>query len=217
MTVKIHTSKDALWCNAAGESVPLKFVPKADRVRESHAARIHKSASGVEKVLNDLYELFSESIEEVRSYILKEYALKESKRATKHKGNITWYNFDKSIKIEAEMNDIVKWDQSLMAEALEQLNLYISSSMGDGHQLISELVQSAFANSRGMIDSGKVFQLLRYEDKIKAKSFQKACQLMKSAQSIDRTKLYMRVWERMEDGQYRNINLNFSNINAKKN
>lgn len=217
MSVKIHTTKDATWRNAAGESVPLKFVPPADRVRESHAAKIHKAALNAEKVLNDFYQLISNSISEVRAIIMSEWELKESKRVGKFKGNITWYNFDKSIKVEADMNDIVKWDQSLMAEALEQLNSYISSSMSEAHQLISELVKSAFANSRGMIDSGKVFQLLRYEDKIKAKTFQKACQLMKSAQSIDRTKLYMRVWERMEDGQYRNINLNFSNINAKTN
>ncbi|HML58494.1 MAG TPA: DUF3164 family protein [Ferruginibacter sp.] len=215
MSIKIHTTKDATWRNAAGDSVPVKFVPKADRIREAHAAKIHKAAIHAEKVLQDLHSLIHDSMDEIRALILSEYELKASKRAGKHKGNITWYNFDKSIKVEAEMNDIVKWDQPLMAEALAQLNQYISKSMGDAHQLISELVKSAFANSRGMIDSGKVFQLLKYEEKIKSQPFQKACQLMKAAQSIDRTKLYMRVWERMPDGQYRNINLNFSNINPK--
>ena len=84
--------------------------------------------------------------------------------------------------------------------------------MTEANELISQLVKSAFANTKGMIDTDKVFQILRYEEKIKNKQFQKACELIKQAQSIDRTKLYMRIWEKDADGAYRNINLNFSNI-----
>ena len=99
-----------------------------------------------------------------------------------------------------------------MVEALALLNTYISANMSEANELISQLVKSAFANTKGEIDTGKVFQILRYEDKIKNKQFQKACELIKQAQSIDKTKLYMRVWEKDAEGSYRNINLQFSNI-----
>lgn len=130
----------------------------------------------------------------------------------KEKGSITWFNFDRSLKIEADKNDIVKWDNALMTAAKDQLDAYLNSNLSETNELISALVSGAFANTRGMIDSGKVFQILKYQDKIRDKRFQKACELMKNAQSLDKTKLYMRIWERQTDGQYRNINLNFSSL-----
>ena len=43
-SIKIHTTKDATWLNAAGDAVPFKFVPKADKVKEALAGKIHKNA-----------------------------------------------------------------------------------------------------------------------------------------------------------------------------
>ena len=143
--------------------------------------------------------------------IKEEYAIK-GKAKKEGKGSFTWYNFDKSIKVEADINDIVKWDGALMTEALGLLNKYISGSLTESNELIKQLVNDAFSNSKGMIDSRKIFQLLKYETKIKNASFLKACEMIKQAQSIDKTKLYMRVWEKMDTGEYRNVNLQFSNI-----
>lgn len=206
--VKIHTKKSPLWVNAAGDAVPVKFVPETDKTREALAAGIYKEALKVESALAALHALMNTATKEVLELVKKEYELKKRN----HKGNITWYNFDKSIKIEADLNDIVKWDDALMTEALTTLNEYLESSLTDTNVLIKSIVNEAFSNSKGMIDSRKVFQLLKYENKIKDRRFLKACELIKQAQDIDKTKLYMRVWEKMNDGQYRNINLNFSSI-----
>lgn len=210
--VKIHTAKDATWINAAGDAVPVKFVPKTDKLKETLAARVHKAALNAEAVLHNLYQLMNECFKQVSEMVKTEYEIKNGKQKKAGKGSFTWFNFDKSIKIEANINDIVKWDGALMTEAKQQLDNYISSNMSEANELISGLVTSAFSNSQGMIDTGKVFQILRYQDKIKAKTFQKACELMKQAQSIDKTKLYMRVWEKTETGEYRNISLNFSSL-----
>jgi hypothetical protein len=211
-TVKIQTSKNATWLNAAGDSVPFKFVPKSDKSKEVLAAKIWKAALSVEASLAQLHSMMKEAFTEVSALVKAEYELKNDKKLKTGKGSLTWFNFDRSIKVEADVNDIVKWDSGLMTEALILLNKYISANMTESNELISELVKSAFANQKGMIDTGKVFQLLRYEDKIKAVAFQKACELIKQAQSIDRTKLYMRVWEKQDDGSYRNINLTFSTL-----
>jgi hypothetical protein len=210
--VKFHNNKTPIWQNASGEQVPVKFVPKTDKLKETLAAKLHKSALNVEACLNALHQDMNIAFEDIKNAVKAEYQIKTGKSKAQGKGSFTWFNFDKSLKVEADMNDIVKWDNGLMTEALELLNKYIDGSLTDSNVLIKELVNKAFANTKGMIDSGKVFQILRYEDKIKNTSFQKACQLMKQAQSIDRTKLYMRIWEKCSDGQYRNINLNFSSI-----
>jgi hypothetical protein len=210
--VKIHTSKDTTWTNASGDQVPVKFVPKSDKVKEVLAGKIHKAALNAEAVLAALHEQMKEAMAEVKKMVMDEYQLKYKKEARAGKGSFLWYNFDKSLKIEAKVDDIVKWDNSLMTEALTLLNQYLDSNLTDANILIKNLVNDAFANSKGMIDSRKVFQILKYEKDIKNAKFQKACELMKAAQGIDTTKLYMRVWEKTENGEYRNINLNFSSI-----
>lgn len=211
-TVKIHTSKDTTWTNASGDQVPVKFVPKSDKVKEVMAGKIHKAALNAEAVLLALHEQMKEAMAEVKQMVMNEYQLKYKKEARAGKGSFLWYNFDKSLKIEAKVDDIVKWDNSLMTEALTLLNQYLESGLTDANILIKNLVNDAFANTKGMIDSRKVFQILKYEKDIKNAKFQKACELMKAAQGIDTTKLYMRVWEKAENGEYRSINLNFSSI-----
>ncbi len=211
MSIKIHTTKDTTWTNAMGDVVPVKFVPQSDKVKEALAGKVYKAALHAESVLLALHTMMGQAFKDVSSMIKQEYELK-AKKKKETKGSLTWFNFDRSVKIEADMNEIVKWDGALMTEALELLNTYISANMTEANELISGLVKSAFANTKGMIDTGKVFQLLKYEDKIKAKAFQKACELMKKAQSIDKTKLYMRVWAKEDAGDYRNVNLNFSSL-----
>lgn len=209
--VKVHSNKDATWRNADGDKVPVKFVPLMDKKKEALAAKLHKSALSLEATLANLHNTMCDAFADITVMVREEYALKY-KKEMKTKGSITWFNFDRSIKIEADKNDIVKWDNALMTAAKEQLDRYLRANLTEANELIAGLVAGAFANSRGMIDSGKVFQILKYREKIKATPFQKACQLMADAQSVDRTKLYMRIWEKLEDGQYRNINLNFSSI-----
>lgn len=210
--VKIYTSKNNIWVNANGDNVPVKFVPKTDKTKEALASNIHKAALSAEKQLNALYQLMNNAFIEVAKLVKEEYALKKGKDKKEGKGSLTWFNFDRSLKIEADINDIVKWDNALMTEALSLLNEYINSSLNENNELIAGLVKDAFANSKNMIDSRKIFQLLKYESKIKNTKYLKACELIRNAQTIDKTKMYMRVWEKMEDGTYRNINLNFSSI-----
>lgn len=210
--VKTYSSKDATWTNAAGEIVPQKFVPKTDIVKERSAAIIYKHAVAAEKALQQLHELMNDATQDIAALIKQEYALKTSKEKKPGKGSITWYNFDKSLKIEADVNEVSKWDDALMNEAKQLLTQFLNAQLTDTSELIKGLVNDAFNGARGGIDSRKVFQILKYEEKIKSAKFQKACQLIKQAQGIDKTKLYMRVWEKQDDGQYRNINLNFSSI-----
>ncbi|MBS1642365.1 MAG: DUF3164 family protein [Bacteroidetes bacterium] len=210
--VLIQTIKQQAWTDASGAVVPLKFVPELDKKKETLAAKVHKHALAAEKNLNELHALMHNATEEIKRMVKQEFELKEQKGRGKGKGSITWYNFDKSIKIEADMNDVVKWDEAMMTEALQLLNKYLDKSLGEEKQLIKELVASAFSNSKGCIDTSKIFQLLKYENKMKSIIYTKACELMRNAQGIDKTKLYMRVWEKMEDGSYRNVNLNFSSL-----
>lgn len=211
MTVKIQTPKNKTWVDADGTAVPYKFIPAAERMKESIAGGILKEALKIEKCLFDFHAKLSADFNKVFNQMLEDFKLKYNKER-KIKGAYTWFNFDKSIKIEASINDIIRWDEAMMHEAREQLDDYLNQNLTDSNELIRELAQAAFSNSKGMIDTGKVFQILKYEDKIRHKSFQRACLLMRNAQSVVNSKKYMRVWVREDDGSYRNVNLNFSSL-----
>ena len=212
MSVKIQTTKQPTWYNADGDAVPFRYVPPSDRKKEVHAGAILTKALMIEKDMQDLFSRMNKAFDEIRDMIAKEYEHAYKKPKPEGKGGMTFFNFDRSIKVEAKVDECVKWDQALITEALHLFNQYINQNMTEANELIAGLVKSAFANSKGMIDTGKVFQILKYEEKIKNRYFQEACSLIKKAQSIDKTKIYMRVWEKQDDGQYRNVNLQFSNL-----
>jgi hypothetical protein len=211
-THKIQTAKDATWTDASGDQVPYKFVTVFDRKKEHYAGKVVAEAKLAEIKLQQLHRLLTEATTEVYNVMLKDYELNKGKQKKQGKGSFTWYNFDRTIKIESDINEVVKWDEVLLGEAQELLSSYIGDNIGDANALIKSLVTDAFSNSKGGVDSRKIFQLLKYESQIKNQKFQKACALLKQAQGIDKTKLYMRVWVREADGSYRNINLNFSSI-----
>lgn len=211
-SVKIYNSKDAIWRNAAGDAVPAKYVSKADRHKESWAGALHKQALKAEGVLHALHTAMKDGCEQIAALVRQEYEIKNGKKPRETKGNLTWYNFDGSLKVEANVNEVVKWDDALMTEALGLLNDYLDSQLTDNQALIKKLVSDAFSNHKGGIDSRKIFQLLKYDGQIKSSKYSKACELMRQAQLIDRTKLYMSISERLADGSYRTIVLNFSNI-----
>lgn len=209
--VKFHTKKNATWTDATGLEVPLKFVPKSDIKKEEVTASVLKEAMKVSDSLAALYSKMVADLDAIHNEYLEEYRKKYGKNKVT-KGAFTYYNFDRSVKIECAMNDIVKWDAALMSEAYELLQEYLSKNLTEDGKVISQLVLNAFANSKKQIDTGKVFTLLKFENKIKSEKFQRACSLMKDAQGVERTKQYMRVWCKNEAGEYQNINLNFSSI-----
>lgn len=210
--VKFHTAKDAVWTNAAGDQVPRKYLSKLDISKEKDAARLHTAARNVELSLRVLHKSMYDATNEIAAAVRKEYEIKNGKRPKPTKGNFTWYNFDNSLKVECNIDEVVKWDDAMMAEARKLLDEYLDSQLTENQSLIKKMVNDAFSNSKGTIDSRKVFQLLRYESQINSSKFRKACEIMRDAQMIDRTKLYMKISERQEDGSYRYINLNFSSL-----
>ncbi|WP_346236125.1 DUF3164 family protein [Niabella insulamsoli] len=211
MNATIQTPKQATWRDADGQEVPYKFIPSADRVKESLAGSLLKKAVKLEQLLLDFYDDLKAGFDKVYNQMLEDYKLRYNKDR-KIKGSYSWYNFDKSIKIESRISDMVKWDEAMMNEARELLDSYLSQNLTAANELIRGLVQSAFHNTKGMIDTGKVFQILKYEERIRHKDFQKACKLMRNAQSVANSKRYMIVSVKEDDGTYRAINLNFSSI-----
>lgn len=198
------------WQDASGNNIPMKYISQSEKKKETIAARLHKQAVAAETVLSNLMTIMQQGFDEVRQMLRDELSIK--KKVGPMQKSITWFNFDKSVKLEAKTNDFVKWDEALLSEALDLLNNFITSNMGEANELIQQLVKDAFSNRKKQVDSRKIFQILRYQEQVKNKTFQQACELLKKAQQFDKSKIYMRIWVKDEKGQYQPINLNFASL-----
>lgn len=194
------------WTDEQGITIPFIRVNKLERAKEKLSAKIFKEAYSVSAQLLQLHGIINSAFEEINK------AMKlEGKTLTK-KGGFTWYNFDKSIKISADNNDTVKFDEAMIASARELLDSFLTENTSGTDDIVRQLINSAFHNTKGGLDSKKVLGLCKFRSKIKDQRFIAAINLIEESQNIDKSKKYYRVWVKGEDGQYKNINLQFSNL-----
>ncbi|MCH5690008.1 DUF3164 family protein [Niabella sp. W65] len=123
----------------------------------------------------------------VYNQMLEDYKIANNKER-KIKGSYTWFNFDRSIKIEGDVKDLVKWDEAKMALAREHFDEYMAKNLTTTNELVRGLIQKAFSNNKGMIDTAQVFLILKYQSSEKDASFQTACNLMRNAHSVANSK-----------------------------
>jgi hypothetical protein len=128
------------------------------------------------------------------------------------KGNYTWFNFDRSVKIEVSVNERIEFDDLTIKACKEKLDEFLSENVTSKHEMIKQIVTDAFSTTRGKLDAKKVMSLLRYKDKVKDALFLESMELLEKSIRRPDSKTYYRISERMEDGGYRVIDLNFSSI-----
>lgn len=205
--VKTYTSKDKVWENEGGFPIPLNRVNKFERKQEAIAAKFHKNAS---KLHADL-EAFKLEIAETCAELHAEF-MKSKDLDGKNKGNWTWYNFNRSIKIEVSVQEQISFDDIHIQAAKEKLDSFFSGKISSEDEMIKEMALSAFETRSGRLDTKKVMSLLRWKGRVKSELFTEAMSLIEESIRRPESKTYFRISERMEDGSYQVIDLNFSSI-----
>lgn len=199
------------WKDETGVEIPFNRISKVESIKELYAGRIYRVASRVHSDLQQLMNMITVANDEVSAAIAVENKLL-NKTIKTGKGNFTWFNFDRSIKIEVNVNEAVKFDEAKIAAARELFDSFIDHNVQGTDDIVRQLINSAFANSNGGLDAKKVLSLLKYRTKIKDKQFQSALDLIQDSISRPSSKRYFRVWVKNEEGAYENIELNFSSI-----
>ena len=136
--------------------------------------------------------------------------MEDYKAKADRKGNFTWFNFDRSIKIEVSISERIDFDDLAIKAAKEKLDAFLSESLDSKMEFVKDMVIDAFSTSRGKIDAKKVFQLMKYRSKISHPLFQEAINILSDGIRKPNSKTYFRIWERAENGSYQLIELNFS-------
>lgn len=195
------------WIDEIGIEIPFNRILKSEKLKEQLSGSLFKQALKINSLLLAFKEAIERAVLEVRELLISEEKLHKNS-----KGNFTWYNFDRSIKIEVNVNETIRFDEGMIASARELFDSFISKNVQGTDDIVRQLINTAFANTKGGLDSKKVLSLLKYRTKIKDKQFQQALDLIQDSISRPTSKRYFRVWVKNEDGQYENIELNFSSI-----
>lgn len=208
MSTKTFKSTDKTWIDESGTSIPYNRINKVERLHERYSAKIAKVALDVNKRLQAFNQMISElSQEAYDAYMLSKNITKKSK------GNYTWFNFNRSIKIEINVNEPIVFDSLIITAAKEKLDVFLDNNVESKNEFVKKMVIDAFeTHHNGQLDVKQVLKLTRYEDKIKNKLFSEAIKLIREAIRRPKSKIYRRVWIKDENGQYQNIELNLSSL-----
>ncbi|TSE02804.1 DUF3164 family protein [Aquimarina algiphila] len=207
MTIK-QTSKDKFWYDESGQAIPYNRTTKTERLMERRSSQLLKDAEGIHHKLSDFKANINLICREVYETFMKDKGLIQENR----KGNFTWFNFNRTIKIEVSVTDRIEFDDLTIQAAKEKFHQFLDTNISSNDEFIKQMVLDAFETSKGKLDTRKVFDLIRYKTKIKKPLFQQAVQLLQESIRRPESRTYFRVWLKDENGKYNNVDLNFSSI-----
>lgn len=206
-------TKEKIWKDEAGIPIPAERVSKAEKLRETLSFDLAKKALKLNEQLTGFKDEMKQACDAVVEAVRAEAKLaqKENKET---KGNFTWFNFNRSLKVEQTINEQIAFDDIKIALCKEKLDEFLNRAMhgSDNAEMISQLVKDAFSTTRGKLDAKKVMSLLKYEDKIESILYKDAMKFLRESIHRPGSKTYYRVSIKKEDGSYEPINLNISSI-----
>lgn len=198
---------DKFWIDESGTQVPFSYVSKSARFQERESFKIFKEAAKINAELIAFKTYLNEVCKRV--YIA---FMQEKENDKKGKGNFTWFNFDRSIKVEVSISDRIEFDDLGIIACKDKLNEFLDSNIESKDDAVKSMILDAFNNTKGELDAKKVMNLLRYKSKIKNQLFQDAMVLLEGSIRNPDSTTYYRVWMKDEFGKFINIDLNMSSI-----
>jgi hypothetical protein len=192
------------WIDLNGNEVPAQYVPKIDKDRERITLKHLKRA----KKLSEQLERFKEELLADCDAVY-EKMLADNNVPGNSKGGFSISTFDRDAKIEISVQERIEFDD-LISVAHEKIKLYLEEkTQGVDHDL-QQIINQAFETRKGRMDVKRILGLFRL--KINHPTWMEAMELIKQSINRNNSKRYARVWEKDKNGEYRNIELNFSSI-----
>lgn len=199
------------WIDENGITIPASRVTKTEKNREKVCDRLVRRAVNMSEKLAEYKAEFAKEVDKVYQDVMREAGIDTAER----KGNFTFYNFDRSIKVETDVSERIEFDDAQIAVAKEYFDLFLDNASGGVDAMIRELIMDAFSTSRGRLDTKKVLNLTRYRGRIDANKyphFHRALDAIEMGIRKPDSKKYHRISIRNKDGEYEAVNLNFSSL-----
>lgn len=201
-------TKENFWTDENGVQIPANRITRAEKIREKKTAMLLKKAQDLNARLKAFKEELKDACDEMEEVSLGELGV----NTENFKGNLTFFNFDRSIKIERSISEPMKFDDLTIAAAKEKLDLFLREAIESKFDFAKEMVMSAFETRNGKLDPKKITPLTRYEAKVNHPLFSDACKLIQQAIRRPDSKTYYRIWVKEEGDKHEAVELNLSNI-----
>ena len=197
-----------MWIDEAGNSIPVKRITRSEKLMELKSTLLLKGA----RMINDRLIAFKTDIKTICEEVEKASLAENGVVRENAKGNLTWYNFDRSIKVERSVSEPMRFDELTISAAKSKLDEFLNEAIESKFDFAKDMILTAFETTKGQLDPKKITPLTRYERKVNHPLFSEACRLIQQALRRPESKTYYRVWVKDEDGKFQAIELNFSNI-----
>lgn len=206
--IKQQKSTDKFWADEAGAQIPYARTTKLERVTEKTVASLARTAVALNAELSG----FKAKVREQLSALYDQFLQDNNGKIGKNKGNMTFYLFDRSTKIEMSINELIKFDENFIGLAKQKLDEYLDSKIDTTDAAFKALVMDAFSRQRGDLDVRKVLSLKKYADRIKDARYREAMGFIDKAITRPSSREYFRVFIKDETGAWQAVDLNFSSI-----
>lgn len=201
--IQKNTSKT--WLDHRGNEVPRDYVPKFDRYNEIQVAKIF---SGAVK-LNEQIVRFKDMAYDIADALYAEMLREANIEPTSRKGNYTLTSFDKSVRIEVNINELIEFDENINLAQIKLREFIEKKTKGVDIDIVA-LINNAFTTRKGRLDKARIFGLfsLNIQDPI----WNEAMELIRKSINRNMTVRYMEIAEKDENGRYNPIRLNFATV-----
>jgi hypothetical protein len=209
--VRINQQKpaDKIWADESGQHIPFDRIKQNERLNERQIAGLAKAALKLHKSLS----AFKEEAFEIAQKLYDAFVESNGGKAPgKGKGNITLYNFDRSLKVEVSVHEQIVFDEGFIQLAKTKIDEILEDGLSGAKDFVKPLVMDAFSRSGGQLDTKRVLALRKYEDRIRDPRYAEAMKHINNAIRRPSSRQYFRVWAKDAKGDYKDIQLNFSSI-----
>ena len=202
------------WTDENGITIPAFRITKSEKLKESVCEKLVKKALKVQEIMRQLKDEVTEAATDVLNETIAENG---GKTRENYKGNFTFYNFNRTIKIEASVQEKIEFDDAMIIVAKEHFDTFLSdaTTASGVDQMIREIIADAFSTAKGALDTDKVMGLTKYRTRVDAAkypAFHAALDAIEKGASRHFSKKYHRISIKKDEGGYEAINLNFSSL-----
>lgn len=201
--IQKNTSKT--WLDHRGNEVPRDYVPKFDRYNEIQVSKIFNAAIKLNEQIARFKAMSYEIADALYAEMLRNANIAHSDR----KGNYTLTSFDKSIRIEVNVNELIEFDENINLAQMKLQEFIENKTKGVDIDIVA-LINQAFTTRKGRLDKARIFGLFSLN--ITHPLWQESMELIRKSINRNSTVRYMEISEKDENGRYIPIRLNFATI-----
>lgn len=205
-TVKFQKVSEKFWTDESGNMVQTSRLTATEKLMEKNSERIYKRSVEI----NELLKKFKNDIQQWCDEVYQTYVKEKNIDGKVSKGNFTFYNFNRTVKIEVNINERIEFDELGIQSARQLLEEFLQENVQTQDDVIKQLILDAFSTRNGRLDTKKVLNLIRYRSKIKNDKFLRAIELLEESIRKPSSKTYFRLYVKDEQCKWNAVELNFS-------